>query len=99
MTMLTVNDFDKKVLVEYKRNKKGNPIGVVVAIGADQLGWSLCNKKDTFSKAYGMNIALRRAISVKDSTIAYRIKTYEKCPFTLEEQFERVLNRSLLYFK
>lgn len=99
MTNLTINDFNGKVLVEYKRDKNRTPYGVVVAIGPDMVGWSLCNKKDKFTKAEGLHFALYRALAIKECTVNYKIRAYEDCPTTLRKQFDRMIERSLLYFK
>ena len=48
-------------LVQYVRNGKNHRIGVVVAVGKNQIGWSLCNKTDDFDKQRGLSIAIGRA--------------------------------------
>ena len=51
------------MLKQYIRNKKNNPIGVLLADKIDndiQLGFSLCSKRDTYNKEKGMQIALHR---------------------------------------
>jgi hypothetical protein len=58
----------KDSIKQYARDKKGHPIGVMVAVnGADKLhfGWSLCNKSDTFNKYIGTKIADNRARTSK----------------------------------
>lgn len=40
---------------------KGKPIGCVIGISADKIGWSLCCKKDTFNKEMARLIAIGRA--------------------------------------
>lgn len=40
---------------------KSEKIGVVVAIGKNQIGWSLCDPCDTFDKVKGIEIAVLRA--------------------------------------
>lgn len=97
--MLTLDSFQNKVLVEYERDSKRVPKGIVVAIGPGILGWALCNKKDTFNKAQGLHIALNRALSVKFATDEERIAYYQKCPFTLQPLLEKIGNRSLIYYK
>lgn len=64
--MLTTKNFENKVILEYYRDSKGNPQGVVVAIGPGILGWSLCSKFDTFTKEQGKNIALHRAVKARN---------------------------------
>lgn len=58
----------KESIKQYIRDKKGHPIGVLIAINdgtAISLGWSLCSKCDTFSKKLGTQIAESRARSSK----------------------------------
>jgi hypothetical protein len=52
-------------LISYSRNKKGDPIGVLVAKkrgnnGDFTIGYSQCRKGDKFSKKMGLKIALGR---------------------------------------
>ena len=98
--MLTIQDFDA-VLIEYKRDLKGNYKGVVVAIGPDIIGWSLCNPKDTFEKRVGLSLALGRAIkaALMPLTDTKRLAFYETCPFTLNDIFDRMTVRSVAYFQ
>ena len=50
-----------KVFHEYYR--KGDKLkGVVMCIGKDTYGWSMCDSKDTFDKVKGLNIAYNRAL-------------------------------------
>lgn len=51
------------MLKQYIRDKKNNPIGILLATKKDNvihIGWSLCSKKDKFNKEKGMTIALGR---------------------------------------
>ena len=53
-------------LIAYKRDKKRNPVGVVVATkdpqtGHINYGFSLCRKGDRFTKARALEIALGRS--------------------------------------
>lgn len=58
--------FTNEELLRFYHNKFQNvPIGCVVAIKIDNeihYGWSLCNKKDRFTKVVCLNKALNRAI-------------------------------------
>lgn len=96
--MQTVNNFEH-VLIHYKRTKDGTPKGVVVAIGAGKLGWSLCKSPDVFNKKKGLSIALDRAVKASQMILFDRLAFYEKCPFTLEEEFFKMKSRSFQYFK
>ena len=51
------------MLVKYVKNKRGQRIGVVVAIARDRIGWSKCNfaKGDKFDRDRGKMIASKRA--------------------------------------
>lgn len=40
---------------------KGNPIGIIIALDKDHIGWSLKNKKDKWNKDIGKQIAINRA--------------------------------------
>ena len=62
----------KNSIKQYIRDKKGHPIGVMVAVKSDgdiSFGWSLCNKCDSFSKELGSKIADNRARSGKSYDI------------------------------
>lgn len=50
------------MLVQFVKNHKGNRIGVVVALDANRIGWSLCCPLDRFNRERGINIAKDRAI-------------------------------------
>jgi hypothetical protein len=54
----------KFTVVQYVRNKKRVPYGVLVAVkngNGFNFGYSLCNKKDRFTKEEALDIALERA--------------------------------------
>lgn len=55
----------KHTVIQYVRDKKKIPYGVVVAIKSDngfRIGYSLCSKKDRFSKDMALKIALGRVM-------------------------------------
>ena len=100
-----------KVLVQYIRNKNSEYKGVVVAtlvpthtdIGeVIRVGWSLCNKRDTFCKKIGKKIALGRAY---DNTLAKRFSSnmcfYQSFPVppTAVNTLKDMLVRARKYFK
>lgn len=117
--MLTTNDFDNKVILEYYRDNQGNPRGVVVAIGPGIIGWSLCSKYDVFTKEQAKNIALHRAVKAQtlstliedfklydedgnctdELTCSKRDLFYEALPQSLFNTFDKVLQRSYIYYK
>lgn len=54
----------KHTVIQYVRDKKNVPYGVIVAVKTDDgfgIGYSLCNKKDRFSKDMALKIAIGRA--------------------------------------
>jgi hypothetical protein len=54
----------KHSVVQYVRNNKRIPYGVVVGVKTPEgfaLGYSLCNKKDRFNKKMALKIAIGRA--------------------------------------
>jgi hypothetical protein len=51
-------------VIQYVRNKKNIPLGVLVAVKTPEgfrIGYSLCNKKDRFNKNMALKIAIGRA--------------------------------------
>lgn len=64
----------KHTVIQYIRNKKSVPCGVVVAIKSDngfRIGYSLCSKKDRFSKDMALKIALGRVEMSDDSDFVF----------------------------
>jgi hypothetical protein len=64
MKMSDVVTVPKHTVIQYVRNKKRVPYGVIVAVKSDggySLGYSLCNKRDRFAKKMALKIALGRA--------------------------------------
>ena len=49
------------MLVRYVKNEDNQKIGVVVALGKGQIGWSRCQGPDVFDKELGLKIAIGRA--------------------------------------
>jgi len=85
------------VLVEYVRGKDNRPIGVIVATGRDEFGWSLCAKADrkfgtVINKKIALDIAVGRSLARTPIT---------DMPKSLFESnvFDRIINRSGRYFK
>jgi len=80
-----------KMIKQYIRNKKGVPVGVLVAVLEDSVvtfGWSLCHKSDQFVKAKGTMIAENRARA--DKTIGL--------PETLIKPLEDFIDRAGRYY-
>lgn len=86
------------VIHQYVRNRKGQPIGVVVATDSAQVGWSLCKTKvgDVFNKQMGLQIAVGRA---KTNPIKSQ-QDLSKVPATLRKTaYNFLTDRSVRYFK
>lgn len=78
--------------------QRGPIIGMVVAIDDGVIGWSLCNKKDIFNKEIAIDIAVKRALISKNLSLRARDNFYSKVPFSLNELFLRMEERSEKYF-
>lgn len=86
----------EKFLKQYVRDPKtGNPIGVVVATGKHNIGWSLCHKLDRnrYSKVQGTMIALNRAHDFIPEN------DYVKVPECVIPVFREMMTRAQKYFK
>ena len=86
------------MLVKYVRDKKGQRIGVVVAIDKDKIGWSKCNfsKGDKFDKKRGRYIAEKRA--EKYIYTWPRFLGVHRVPRVLHEDFLNMVERADNYF-
>lgn len=49
------------MLTRYVRDDENQKIGIVVALGRGQIGWSRCQGPDKFNKELGIKIAIGRA--------------------------------------
>lgn len=85
------SEFPSTMLVQYVRDEKNRPYGVVVAIDNAMLGWASCrlDKGDRFCKAFGKRIAYGRAI--KGSKVPL--------PLTLAYTYGRMVERARKYYK
>jgi uncharacterized protein (DUF2344 family) len=68
---------------------KGQLRGVLVSNGANSVGWSLCDRKDTFSKEEALRIARNRETEGDAREI----------PFSLRKHVDAMLDRSRRFFK
>jgi hypothetical protein len=66
---MTESAIPKHTIIRYLRNKKRIPYGVIVAVKSSviatdsfNIGYSLCNKKDKFSKKIALEVAIGRAV-------------------------------------
>lgn len=72
-----------------------DPIGVIVAISKDEVGWSLCNSKDTFEKKLGKAIAENRAIDYGKN----KEKVLKDAPISIQKDILAMYDRAKRYFK
>lgn len=110
-TKLLISYLRKKPVVNYlinekldglsvtKQVQKGAKKGVVVAIAAGVLGWSMCDDWDEYDNKKGLLIATKRAEAASKMTPEERSKFYEKVPQSLTETFLIMEDRSMTYFK
>jgi hypothetical protein len=88
------------MLIQYYRTKKGKPKGVIVTLSAGIYGWSLCSKRDTFSKKEGLSIAIGRATKAALLSEEDRFDYYQaKVPDSMWEFFTKVNFRAYKYLK
>ena len=80
-------------LIKYVRDKKGKPFGVVVARGANLVGWSKCNKSDKWDRSVGLEIAFDRAYSSEPLLDILDI------PKDMAKDFYDMIIRSRKYYK
>lgn len=87
-----------ETIIKYVKNKKGQPIGVVLATktfdNQFSVGWSLCkingHNADKFDKKFGVQIAAARAKA------GYDLK---KIPHTIFNHWAEMTHRGAKYFK
>lgn len=84
----------EKSVIQYVRNKKKIPLGVIVAVKDEnspngfRLGYSLCSKKDRFKKTMAIKVALGRAHS-----------GWETAPRDIERILEGFKERCKRYYR
>ena len=78
-------------LIEYVRNKNREPIGVVVALGKNQVGWSRKHNLDKWNREKALRIARGRAIVGSGETVTI--------PYDVLPIMEHMIDRSQRYFK
>lgn len=81
------------MLVQYSRKNDRTPIGVLVADKVGEkvvIGWAACDKKDYFSKSFGVKIAInRKNLGTSGKTL----------PHHLQKILPPFLERCSKYFK
>lgn len=84
------------MLVKYLRNANGRRVGVVVAVGAGQVGWSVCRKGQEYNDESGLDIAVVRA---KMLFGAIGEPTRKDITTNISVELDKMFVRSLKYFK
>lgn len=93
-----MKDFNipKHTVIQYVRDKNGDPRGVLVAVKLPnpigyRIGYSLCNKKDRFSKDMALKIAIGRASDLDG--------TYSSIPNPVAKMIPAFTDRCKKYYK
>lgn len=84
-------------LINYIRDEKNNPRGVVVAIRDDNeifYGFSLCNPEDKWDKPLGIKKAIARARAAE-----YKLPDVLERRQLVFDAIQKIQNRALRYFK
>lgn len=85
---MKIKNLPNNSFFEYYR--EGDQIrGVVLALDRYLIGWSLCNKLDTFDKDLAIKIAYGRAVTGFNTPIPHRIKPL----------YTKISKRALKYYK
>ena len=80
---------EKKMLTKYVRDERGKRVGVVVATGKTNVGWSLCHRTDRWDRAKALTIAEGRAINGSSKEI----------PHTVQYDFDCMVDRASRFYK
>ena len=87
------------IIYEFVRNNKGKPIGCIAAVAEAggtgkhyALGYSLCNKNDTFDK----HLARIKAVGRANMYMPIHIDNF---PHTIRKHVPKMLNRAQRYFQ
>jgi len=95
-------------IVQYIRDGRNRRIGAVVAIDAERVGWSVCNKKDVFDKNRAVQIATGRAevgtahvqpVRMVNRVVTDGSLTYNVRIDAVAETINKVKSRAAAYFK
>jgi hypothetical protein len=97
-------------VIQYVRNKKNIPLGVLVAIKTPEgfrIGYSLCNKKDRFNKNMALKIAIGRAgFGFELGSHHVRGESYPTCfddggyaPHPVRKMIPAFYDRCMKYYK
>lgn len=86
------------MLINYIRNKKRQPHGVVVALnkgGEILIGYSLCSPHDQWNREKGLKIAKARA----EADVAYQLPSEKHTITLVKNAMDAIEKRALKYFK
>ena len=81
------------MLIEYVRDKKRRPVGVVVATGKHQIGWSKCNRLDEWDRQKALMIAKNRANAGMERDV------FANAPYDIMTAVEKMEDRALKYYQ
>jgi hypothetical protein len=82
-----------QILIKFIKKNRGQLVGVVVASGPKQIGWSVCNKADRpggrFNKQKAIEIALGRSLKIKNPQ-----KMVDEVAISARKEYLRMINRA-----
>lgn len=85
---------EAKVLIKYIRTKWNKPIGVVVAVDRNKIGWSACHKNDQWDREKAKTIAIERAWLSRPIS-----KLIEAAPYHMKEVILEMKDRADKYYQ
>ncbi len=92
------------MIVKYLR-REGKPYGCMIAVGVDDIGISICDPKDTFTKKEAIKVAQVNTWTYEDNEkwLLEKIKAYKgKTPLVTAETLQELVEfkyRCKKYFK
>jgi len=84
------------MIKSYVRNENREPIGVIVALDRNLIGWSCKNPKDKWDKKKALKIAIGRALKVG---LDHAYNVLHNIPVHMIDPFEEMEKRAERYFK
>ena len=95
---MLINYIRQRNLSDEQNGYKGVPIGIVVALDKEHIGWSLCCPRDKWDKKLGLKIAENRAKLGKDIQNVFDnvcVRTFNR----IERPLEFIQEKAQRYFK
>ena len=86
---------DSNVLVRFIRDKHNHPIGAMVATGKNEIGWSLCAKKD---RKFGRYADKELAVQIAHGRAITGVNP-EFMPPSIVADYAKMADRADRYFK